>query len=108
MDETTCMVALARHIVAQLLAQSCGKCTPCREGLHAAASTLKRITDGGGREDDLALLENLSVTLETGSACQFGVWAANPLRSALAQFREEFIEHARGRRCRAGACAVAP
>jgi NADH:ubiquinone oxidoreductase subunit E len=103
LDESACLVAAARHAAEFLMSHSCGKCTPCREGLHAAAQALTRLCTGAGRPDDLALIDEVCQTARAASACQFGVQAPNPLLSAIESFREEFEEHARGR-CRAGVC----
>lgn len=104
MDDSTCVVDVAHQMARYLLAQSCGKCTPCREGLAAAVRALARLSAGAGRVEDLAFLDDVCATMHAASACQFGVWAGNPLRSALENFRAEFDEHARDKRCRAGVC----
>ncbi len=103
LDDSACMVAAARHAAEFLTHNSCGKCTPCREGLHKAAGALKRLCSGVGKAEDLALIDEVCQTARAASACQFGVQAPNPILSALELFRGEFEEHARGR-CRAGAC----
>ncbi len=104
LDESACLVATARHAAEFLRDHSCGKCTPCREGLQAASLALTRLCAGAGSPEDLALIGEVCQTARVASACQFGVQAANPILSALELFREEFEEHARGR-CRAGVCA---
>lgn len=98
--EDACMVGVARDTAAFLAGESCGKCTPCREGLRLCASALERLARGEGRPEDLTLIEETCETMREASFCQFGVWAANPLLSALAGFRTEFEAHARGERCR--------
>jgi len=103
LDDSACLVAAARHAAEFLMHNSCGKCTPCREGLHKAAGALKRLCGGVGKAEDLALIDEVCQTARVASACQFGVQATNPLLSALELFREEFEEHTRGR-CRAGVC----
>jgi NADH:ubiquinone oxidoreductase subunit E len=98
-DERTCMVDVACHTAAYLLTQSCGKCTPCREGLHAVTRTLERILAGQGCPDDLAFLDEACATMHETSFCAFGVWASNPISSAIRSFRTEFEGHIRGGKC---------
>jgi len=104
MDDHTCMVDVARYFIDFLVDESCGKCTPCREGLFALAGILRRICDGQGRESDLELLEEISATVRDTSLCQLGGSAPNPVLSTLRYFRDEYLEHIRDRRCRAGVC----
>jgi len=104
MDDHTCMVDVARYFIDFLVDESCGKCTPCREGLAALSHTLARICRGAGREEDLAFLEELSETVRETSLCQLGGSAPNPVLSTLRYFREEYLEHIREKRCRAGVC----
>jgi NADH-quinone oxidoreductase subunit F len=104
MDDRTCMVEAARYAIDFLCEESCGKCTPCREGLVDAREVLTRITRGEGREGDLALLEDLGATLADGSLCGLGQTAANPIRSTLRYFRDEFETHIRDRRCPGAVC----
>jgi len=104
MDEKTCMVDVARYFVDFLIDESCGKCTPCREGLHILSKTLQRICNGEGKESDLDFLEEVSDTLSEGSLCQLGGTAANPVMSTLKYFKEEYIEHIKEKKCRAGIC----
>jgi len=104
MDDQTCMVDVARYFVDFLVDESCGKCTPCREGLFALAETLGRICGGRGREGDVEFLEELSATVRDTSLCQLGGSAPNPVLSTLRYFRDEYLEHIRDKRCRAGVC----
>jgi NADH-quinone oxidoreductase subunit F len=104
MDERTCMVDVARYFVSFLVDESCGKCTPCREGLAAMSGILTRICGGEGREGDIGLLEELCGTIGETSLCQLGATAVNPVMSTIRYFREEYEEHIREKRCRAGAC----
>ncbi len=104
MDDRTCMVDVARYFIDFLVDESCGKCTPCREGLFALAGTLGRICRGEGREGDLEFLEELSATVRDTSLCQLGGSAPNPVLSTLRYFRDEYLEHIREKRCRAGVC----
>ncbi len=104
MDEKTCMVDVARYFVSFLMDESCGKCTPCREGLFALNNTLSRICNGEGREGDIEFLEEVSETICDTSLCQLGSTAPNPVLSTLRYFREEYEEHIRDKRCGAGIC----
>jgi len=104
MDDHTCMVDVARYFIDFLMDESCGKCTPCREGLKALSGTLNRICRGEGRPDDLAFLEELSATVAETSLCQLGGSAPNPVLSTIKYFRDEYLEHIEQKRCRAGVC----
>ncbi len=104
MDEKTCMVDVARYFVDFLLDESCGKCTPCREGLFALSRTLNRICKGEGREGDIEFLEEVSATVAEASLCQLGGSAPNPVLSTIRHFREEYEEHIQEKKCRAGVC----
>ncbi len=104
MDDHTCMVDVARYFIDFLVDESCGKCTPCREGLYALSNVLGRICRGEGREEDLPFLEELSATVRDTSLCQLGGSAPNPVLSTIRYFREEYLEHIREKKCRAGVC----
>jgi len=104
MDDRTCMVDVARYFVDFLVDESCGKCTPCREGLFALSRILHRICEGAGRDEDLALLEELCDTVKEASLCQLGGSAPNPVLSTLKYFRDEYEAHIREKRCPAGVC----
>jgi NADH:ubiquinone oxidoreductase subunit F (NADH-binding)/(2Fe-2S) ferredoxin/NAD-dependent dihydropyrimidine dehydrogenase PreA subunit len=104
MDEHTCMVDIARYFLNFLREESCGKCTPCREGIARSLEVLNRICDGEGREGDIALLEELGELLAGFSLCALGRTAANPVMSTLRYFRDEYEAHIRDHRCPAGAC----
>ena len=104
MDDRTCMVDVARYFVDFLIDESCGKCTPCREGLFALNRILTRICSGEGREEDLAELKELSATIKDASLCQLGGSAPNPVLSTLHYFPEEYLEHIKEKKCRAGIC----
>ncbi|GAB4113159.1 MAG: hypothetical protein Kow00103_04560 [Candidatus Caldatribacteriota bacterium] len=105
MDEDTCMVDLARYFMEFIQEESCGKCTPCREGTKIMLSILERICQGKGRMEDLDLLEELSQQIKQTALCGLGQTAPNPVISTLRYFREEYIEHIRDKKCRAGVCA---
>jgi ferredoxin len=104
MDDKTCMVDVARYFVNFLVDESCGKCTPCREGLHALSNTLTRICNGEGRDGDIEFLEELSKTVMEGSLCQLGGSAPNPVLSTIRYFKDEYEAHIREKRCPAGVC----
>jgi NADH:ubiquinone oxidoreductase subunit F (NADH-binding) len=104
MDETTCMVDMARYFLNFLIDESCGKCTPCREGLQQMYRILLDITQGRGTPEGLAELEELAVVVRDASLCQLGTTAPNPVLSTLRYFRSEYETHIRDRRCPAGVC----
>ncbi|MBU1222038.1 NADH-quinone oxidoreductase subunit NuoF [Myxococcota bacterium] len=104
MDDRTCMVEVARYFVDFLKEESCGKCTPCREGLRAMSNILNRIVRGHGRMEDLDLLEDLATTMVVASFCNLGQTAANPVLSTLKYFRNEYIDHIQTKTCTARQC----
>ncbi|MDR1916806.1 MAG: NADH-quinone oxidoreductase subunit NuoF [Synergistaceae bacterium] len=106
MDETTCMVDVARYFLNFTQDESCGKCTPCREGTKRMLEILNRICEGNGREDDIALLESLARSIKAGSLCALGQTAPNPVLSTLNFFRHEYEAHIRDHKCPAGACTA--
>lgn len=103
-DERTCMVEFARYYVAFLAEESCGKCVSCREGIRQMLKILTDICEGKGQESDLKLLEDIAHTVGQASLCGLGKTAPNPVMSMLKYFRDEYLEHIRDRRCRAGVC----
>ena len=104
MDERTCMVDVARYFLAFLVDESCGKCTPCREGVFQMHETLSRIVEGEGRPGDIELLEELAPYVKDSSLCQLGGTAPNPVLSTLRHFRHEYEAHINDRKCPAGVC----
>jgi NADH-quinone oxidoreductase subunit F len=104
MDEDTCMVDVARYFLNFLREESCGKCTPCREGISRSLKILNRICEGEGEAGDIALLEELGELLQGFSLCALGQTAANPVLSTVRYFREEYEAHIHDRRCPAGVC----
>jgi NADH-quinone oxidoreductase subunit F len=104
MDEDTCMPDVAKYFLEFLADESCGKCTPCREGIWQLLTILRRITQGEGRDGDLDLLEDLSITIQDCSLCALGQTAPNPVLSSLKYFREEYEAHVRDKRCPAKIC----
>jgi len=106
MDSDTCMVDLARFFLNFTQSESCGKCTPCREGTKRMLEILTRITEGQGREGDIELLTELGETIKQTSLCGLGQTAPNPVLSTLRYFRHEYEAHIREKRCPAGACTA--
>jgi len=104
MDEDTCMVDVARYFMKFLVEESCGKCTPCREGLYQQYKILDRITNGEGHDGDIERLEELSETIMDASLCALGKTAPNPVLSTLKYFREEYSQHIKNKKCSAGVC----
>lgn len=104
MDDHTCMVEVARYYLNFLAGESCGKCTPCREGIRALLEILTRICDGKGQMEDLGLLEEISSTMQEASLCALGRTAANPVLSTIRYFRDEYLAHIKEQRCPAGVC----
>jgi NADH-quinone oxidoreductase subunit F len=104
LDETTCMVDMARHYMHFTQEESCGKCVPCRVGTRQMHDILVRITRGEGEEEDLARLKELGDSIMAASLCGLGQTAPNPVLSTLRHFREEYIEHIKQKKCSAGVC----
>jgi len=104
MDDTTCMVDLARFFLDFVQDESCGKCPPCRNGTKRMLEILERICCGQGREGDVELLEDLGEQIKLTSLCGLGQTAPNPVLSTIRYFREEYDEHIRLKHCRAGTC----
>jgi len=104
MDETTCMVKLARFFLEFLVDESCGKCPPCRIGTRVMLNILDGITKGKGTLEDLDVLEKLSRHIQSTSLCGLGQTAPNAVLSTLRHFREEYVEHIEWKHCRACEC----
>ena len=104
MDEDSCMVNIAQFFMNFICEESCGKCTPCREGTTRMNEILKRITSGKGRMSDLDELRDLAEMIQVSSLCGLGKTAPNPVLSTLQNFEEEYIEHIRDKRCHCGTC----
>jgi len=104
MDEDICMVELARYFVNFLCDESCGKCTPCREGLRQASIILNRIVSGKGTEDDLDKLGKIAEVTRVASLCALGQTSANPLLTTLRYFKNEYEAHINEKRCPALVC----
>jgi NADH-quinone oxidoreductase subunit F len=104
LDDTDCMVDIARYFLRFTQDQSCGKCTFCRVGTRRMLDILDRICAGQGRDGDLPLLEQLARDVCVGSMCGLGKTAPNPVLSTLRYFHEEYEAHLAGR-CPAGKCS---
>ena len=104
MDEDSCMVNIAQFFMNFICEESCGKCTPCREGTTRMNEILTRITHGNGRMSDIDELKSLGKMIQTSSLCGLGKTAPNPVLSTLQNFEEEYIEHIRDKRCHCGTC----
>ena len=104
MDEDTCMVDVAKFFLNFTQSESCGKCTPCREGTKRMLEILERITNGKGEEGDIEKLEKLATSIKAGALCALGQTAPNPILSTLRYFRDEYEAHIKEKRCPAGQC----
>jgi bidirectional [NiFe] hydrogenase diaphorase subunit len=106
MDDTSCMVNVAKFFVEFCMTESCGKCIPCRAGTAQMHTLLTRICDGKGTMADLDTLVSLCETIKETSLCGLGMTAPNPVLSTLKYFRNEYIEHIVNKRCPAGVCTM--
>ncbi len=104
MDESACMVDVAKFFTSFIVAESCGKCFPCRVGTKILYDILTRITEGEGRLEDLDVLEEVGPVIRDASLCALGGTAPNPVLSTLRYFRSEYIAHITDRKCPAGVC----
>lgn len=104
MDEDNCMVDIAKFYMTFIAEESCGKCTPCRIGTKRMLEILTRITEGKGDENDLNELENLASYIKDNALCGLGQTAPNPILSTLKNFRNEYVEHIKDKKCKAGVC----
>ena len=104
MDESTCMVEVARFFMNFTQNESCGKCVPCREGTKRMLEILERIVAGEGRDGDIELLLELAETISATALCGLGKSAPNPVVSTIKNFRHEYEAHIYEKRCPAGAC----
>ncbi|MDR3131186.1 MAG: NADH-quinone oxidoreductase subunit NuoF [Treponema sp.] len=104
MDEDDCVVDVARFYMDFCVDESCGKCSPCRIGTTQLLNILEKIAKGNGEESDLEKLEIIGKSMSKASLCQLGMTAPNPILSTINNFREEYLEHIRDRKCRAGKC----
>jgi len=104
MDNTSCMVDVARYFISFLYEESCGKCTPCREGLKQLLFLLDEIIHGRGEMEHLGLMEELCATMSAASLCGLGQSAVNPVLTTMKYFREEYEAHIRDKKCPALVC----
>jgi NADH-quinone oxidoreductase subunit F len=104
MDETACMVDVAKYFLRFLQDESCGKCVPCRLGVDRMLEILTDISAGRGRMEQLETLKELAWTVSAGSLCALGKTAANPVLSTLRYFADEYEAHIKDKRCAAGVC----
>ncbi|MBU1449086.1 4Fe-4S binding protein, partial [Patescibacteria group bacterium] len=106
MDDSTCMVDMARYFLDFIQDESCGKCTPCREGTRRMLQIVEKITEGRGEEGDIETLEELAAMIKESSLCGLGQTAPNPVLSTLRYFRDEYEEHIYDKKCRALTCVA--
>ncbi len=104
MDEDTCMVDVAKYFLSFTVDESCGKCTPCREGNARLLDILTRITEGRGKEGDIDLLQELAEAINDGSLCALGKTAPNPVLTTIKYFRDEYMAHITQKKCPARVC----
>ena len=104
MDETKCMVDIARFYLDFTVSESCGKCTPCRIGTKRMLELLNKICDGNGEEEDIYKLEKLAHIIQKASICGLGQTAPNPVLSTLKYFRDEYREHVLAKNCATYTC----
>jgi NADH-quinone oxidoreductase subunit F len=104
MDDRTCMVDVVRYYLNFLAEESCGKCLPCREGVRRMLEIVTDICEGRGKEEDIEELSRICNTVAQSALCGLGKSAPNPVQAAIRYFREEFEEHIKNKRCRAGVC----
>jgi len=106
MDDRTCIVDVARYFMNFLREESCGKCTPCREGIKVMLGILTRICGGEGAVEDIERLERLARGIKAAALCGLGTTAPNPVLSTLKYFRDEYLAHVVDHRCPAGVCTA--
>jgi NADH-quinone oxidoreductase subunit F/NADP-reducing hydrogenase subunit HndC len=104
MDEDDCVVDVARFYMDFCVDESCGKCSPCRIGTTQILHLLEKIARGSGEEADIEKLETIGKAMTKASLCMLGGSAANPTLSTVKNFREEYLEHIRDKKCRSGKC----
>ncbi len=106
MDETSCMVDVARFFLNFTQKESCGKCTPCREGTKRMLEILQKICDGKGVPEDITTLETLGAVIKNTALCGLGQTAPNPVLATLRYFRHEYEAHINDKKCPAGVCSA--
>ena len=106
MDESTCMVDVARYFLKFLMEESCGKCLPCREGLKRMHEIVTDIVEGKANGESIELLEELAEVVKEASLCALGKTAPNSVLSTLRYFRAEYEAHVQEKKCPAGVCTA--
>jgi len=106
MDDTTCIVDIARYFISFCAEESCGLCAPCRLGTVRLQEILERICDGSGTTGDLEELERLGEVVQKTSLCGLGQTAPNPVLSTMRHFRDEYLAHVVDKTCPAGVCTA--
>jgi bidirectional [NiFe] hydrogenase diaphorase subunit len=106
MDDTSCMVDVAKYFMDFCMSESCGKCVPCRVGTVHMLDVLKKITGGTATSEDLALLERIAEVTKFTSLCGLGQTASNPVFSTLRYFRDEYLHHIENQDCKPGVCSI--
>jgi bidirectional [NiFe] hydrogenase diaphorase subunit len=106
MDDSSCMVDVAKYFMEFCKTESCGKCVPCRVGTYQMHGLLERITDGSASAQDLATLEELCDLVQNTSLCGLGQSAPNPVLSTLHYFRDEYRAHIEDKVCPAKVCQI--
>ena len=106
LDEDNCMVDIAKFFLQFTCDESCGKCTPCREGTKRMLEMLEKITQGKGEEGDIERLEKLALNIKDSALCALGQTAPNPVLSTIRYFRDEYEAHIRDKKCPAGVCTA--
>ena len=104
MDDTSCMVAIAKFYLEFTVEESCGKCTPCRVGNKRLYEILEKITKGNGTMEDLDNVRNLGRVIKDTALCGLGQTSPNPILSTIENFYDEYVEHIKDKKCRAGVC----
>ena len=104
LDESSCMVDVAKFFIEFTKNESCGQCTPCRDGLVEMYDILTRITEGKGKREDVEKLEKLATVVKNTSLCGLGQTAPGPVLSTLTYFKDEYMEHVENKRCPAKVC----
>lgn len=105
-DDNTCAVDMAKYMIEFLADESCGTCTPCREGLRCILEILTKITNGKGSKEDLDLIKEIAFVASKASRCALGMTIGNPILTTLKYFKDEYEEHIEKHRCPANVCAM--
>ena len=106
LDDSACMVDMARFLMGFFVDESCGRCTPCREGVRQMHDILNGICEGKGKPEHIDLLSALARTMTAVSVCGLGNTASGPVTNALQHFRDEFDAHINDKKCAADVCGM--